>query len=427
MDRRLDPRSIVTPYAFAVHPDLLGMPLATPWQRFGAIFIDLIVIGLLTLVGFGPLAILSVALLFWMATRKDSRDRIGKAFKIAVGCLGVSILAVVVIVFAAMRSDLLRQVLEEGEAGGDLDSIGVVDETGTPSGAPDLGDILQGVLGAISLGSAETAEEALPLLTSIGRAANDAGVPLDEVRTLLESRIPEDASWADGAEELIDAVLDDLEAPEPAPEPGAAQETAAEPDAGEEAAEGTEPTADEAAPAFSEAATDALEERNQRVAQLEEDNRDLEEALVQTQTALEEERNRDRTFLETIMGLLDEAGLGFGWGALYLTIAHTLWKGRSIGKAMFRIRVVMINQRPLNWWLSFERAGGYAAGFATGLLGFAQVFWDPNRQAIHDKVSETIVIQEGKSPVPGPWIAEGKAQWRGDRDDPTPGPSKPKR
>jgi hypothetical protein len=65
----------------------------------------------------------------------------------------------------------------------------------------------------------------------------------------------------------------------------------------------------------------------------------------------------------------------------------------------------------LNWWLSFERAGGYAAGFATGLLGFAQIFWDPNRQAIHDKVSETIVIQDGQQPVPGPWIEEGKSQW----------------
>ena len=40
------------------------------------------------------------------------------------------------------------------------------------------------------------------------------------------------------------------------------------------------------------------------------------------------------------------------------------------------------------------------------MLGFAQIFWDPNRQAIHDKVSETIVIQEGKDAVPGPWMAE---------------------
>ena len=41
----------------------------------------------------------------------------------------------------------------------------------------------------------------------------------------------------------------------------------------------------------------------------------------------------------------------------------------------------------------FGRYGGYGAGFATGLLGFLQVYWDPNRQAIQDKISATVVIQ----------------------------------
>jgi len=88
MDRRLDPRSIVTPYAFAVHPDLLGMPLATPWQRLAAILVDLIVIGFISQVGLGPLAIASTLLLFWLSTRKQGRDMVGKVFRIAVGCLG---------------------------------------------------------------------------------------------------------------------------------------------------------------------------------------------------------------------------------------------------------------------------------------------------------------------------------------------------
>ena len=70
MDRRLDPRSIVTPYAFAVHPDLLGRPLATPGQRLGAILVDLIVIGFIAQIGAAPLAIGSIALLFWLAFRK---------------------------------------------------------------------------------------------------------------------------------------------------------------------------------------------------------------------------------------------------------------------------------------------------------------------------------------------------------------------
>ncbi|MCW8832829.1 MAG: RDD family protein, partial [Colwellia sp.] len=47
---------------------------------------------------------------------------------------------------------------------------------------------------------------------------------------------------------------------------------------------------------------------------------------------------------------------------------------------------------PLSLWDSFGRYGGYGAGLATGLLGFIQIYWDPNRQAIHDKISATVVI-----------------------------------
>lgn len=420
MDRRLDPRSIVTPYAFAVHPDLLGKPLATPWQRFGAIFIDLIVIGFLTLVGFGPLAILSVALLFWLATRKESRDRIGKAFKIAAGCLGVFILGVVLLVFAAIRSDIGQQIREGIESGGDFSPVGAVDDAGARPGELDLGGLFQGVVGAVSLESAETGDEALPLLTSTAQAAYDTGMPRNQVRALLEDLLPEDVAWADDADGLIDAAVDALQVSAPTEETGAGEEILDPTEAGADRA------AEEAPEDFSEAALDSLNDLNRVIERKDEDIEDLENALAETEATLDEERNRNEPFVDRIINLLDEAGLGFGWGALYLTIAHTLFRGRSIGKMIFRIRVVMIDQRPLNWWLSFERAGGYAAGFATGLLGFAQVFWDPNRQAIHDKVSETIVIQDGKAPVPGPWIAEGKAQWERGRNDRQPHSKKSK-
>ena len=76
-------------------------------------------------------------------------------------------------------------------------------------------------------------------------------------------------------------------------------------------------------------------------------------------------------FLDWLQGILDDLGIGFGWAALYLTIIQAWWKGSSVGKKMFRIRIVMIDKRPLNLWLSFERVGGYAAGLATGMLGFA--------------------------------------------------------
>ena len=46
-----DPRSVVTPDAFEVSPDLLGYPLASPSRRLVAIGIDLLVIALITAIG----------------------------------------------------------------------------------------------------------------------------------------------------------------------------------------------------------------------------------------------------------------------------------------------------------------------------------------------------------------------------------------
>ena len=62
----------------------------------------------------------------------------------------------------------------------------------------------------------------------------------------------------------------------------------------------------------------------------------------------------------------------------------------------------VLDGRPLDLWDSFGRLSGYTAGLATGLLGFAQVFWDPNRQAIQDKIAGTVVIRTNlpKHPVP---------------------------
>ena len=72
-----------------------------------------------------------------------------------------------------------------------------------------------------------------------------------------------------------------------------------------------------------------------------------------------------------------------------------LWNGRTVGKRAFGIQVLRLDGKPITWWIAFERFGGYAAGLATGLLGFAQIYWDPNRQAIHDKIVGTVVIREG--------------------------------
>ena len=75
-----------------------------------------------------------------------------------------------------------------------------------------------------------------------------------------------------------------------------------------------------------------------------------------------------------------------------MTVFLSWWNGQTVGKKLMGIRVVRLDGEPITWWVAFERAGGYAAGFATGLLGFAQVWWDANRQGIHDRIVGTVVI-----------------------------------
>jgi hypothetical protein len=97
-----------------------------------------------------------------------------------------------------------------------------------------------------------------------------------------------------------------------------------------------------------------------------------------------------------LQGLIEDLGIGFGWAAFYFTMFTAIWHGQTPGKKLLRIRVIQLDGTPLSVWDSFGRYGGYGAGIATGLLGFAQIYWDPNRQAIHDKISATIVINDTK-------------------------------
>ena len=85
-------------------------------------------------------------------------------------------------------------------------------------------------------------------------------------------------------------------------------------------------------------------------------------------------------------------GLSLGWIGIYFITTIAYFKGQTFGKRLFKIRVVRLNNKPVGLFFAFERFGGYAAGIATGLIGFFQMFWDANRQAIHDKIAGTVVI-----------------------------------
>ncbi len=116
--------------------------------------------------------------------------------------------------------------------------------------------------------------------------------------------------------------------------------------------------------------------------------------------ALEQQINTLQQRLDTPPGLIaigtqlvQDLGLGVGWSAFYFTLFTAWWKGQTPGKRLLKIRVVQLDGTPLSLWDAFGRYGGYGAGIATGLLGFLQIYWDPNRQAIQDKISATVVVR----------------------------------
>jgi uncharacterized RDD family membrane protein YckC len=114
--------------------------------------------------------------------------------------------------------------------------------------------------------------------------------------------------------------------------------------------------------------------------------------------ALEDDVERLRTQVQNpslwrmARATANDLGITVGWIGLYFTLFLVWWDGRTPGKSLLGIRVVRLNGEPLSLWFAFERFGGYAAGIATGLLGFVQLYWDPNRQAIHDRVARTVVV-----------------------------------
>jgi len=337
-----DPRTIVTPEAFRVSADVLGFQLASPGRRLAAILVDLVCIGILTLVtrNFGLVlgAVITVALIRGSArSLKLPGDVFDRARRGAVGCLGLVVGFVTVIVGLAMYFDGADVIGTDFNEDSSAVTINLGNRSVTLGSPPDPADSAAPVelrdAQAVREGaSLYTFEEALDRYVTLRREA-DPG-PMDR--------------------ELISALEERL---------------------------------------TSEFASDTLRALDERIADLEREARNANRQLEDAQEQLD--RATSRGVLTWFGGVLDDIGFGFGWAALYMTVLLSITNGQTVGKKLLGIRVMRLDGQRLNWWMAFERAGGYAAGFATGLLGFAQVFWDANRQAIHDRIVGTVVIRDG--------------------------------
>lgn len=100
-----------------------------------------------------------------------------------------------------------------------------------------------------------------------------------------------------------------------------------------------------------------------------------------------------RSWLHRARAFTGALGVTFGWSGVYFTLIVGLWNGRSLGKFLFRVRIVKINGQPLTFFDAFIRQGGYIAGVAMGMIGFLKILWDPNRQTVEDRIAGTVVVK----------------------------------
>ena len=76
----------------------------------------------------------------------------------------------------------------------------------------------------------------------------------------------------------------------------------------------------------------------------------------------------------------------------YFSLATYWGHGATLGKRLMGIQVVSIVHVHLSLWHCFERTLGYGASALELGFGFVQFFIHPNRQTVHDRIAETIVV-----------------------------------
>jgi uncharacterized RDD family membrane protein YckC len=398
---------VITPDAFSVSPSLVGLPLARPARRLAAMLLDLAIVALLVRSGGAVLLGLAAA---WFTFRMAGKltgtaaRPVGRLVRLSVRAVGALILFIVATSLWSRGSGAVQGMMKQGMQL----SVGGGDDSVRMNAVQALGMARQ----VSALQAVGNEDDARRLSTELVAGLRRSGMEDSDVRStmrgIVEGAREDRQGWLGG---IVEAAI----APEAAP---AAAAPAANPDslAGAYAA---------AVEAGDTAAARVL--RPQVASALARDSLEaLRGELRESEVRREEvsgelDRIRDRGFLRSLMHFLDELGIGFGWTGLYFTAFVALWKGQTPGKRLLGVRVVRLDGKPMTMWSAFERFGGYAAGLVTGLLGFAQVYWDRNRQMIHDKIVETVVVRErvGASVVPAPAPASGSA--------PAPFPAYPRR
>jgi hypothetical protein len=370
---------VITPDAFSVNPSLVGLPLARPARRLAAMLLDLLIVSLLVRSGGATLLGLAAA---WFAFRFAGKltgataRPVGRMVRLSVRACGALILFVVATSVWGKGSGAVKRMLTDRVHVATLNTAGG-------------GDVRMTAVQALATGTQVAAlqrtddeDEARRLVGELATGFRAAGVPEDEVgKTVLDLF---DEADEDRQEWLGGIVRSTLAPRQPPPAPALAADSlkrayaAAVASGDTAAARALEPRV------ASALARDSLDELR---GELREARGDRDEVAGKL------ERLEGRGMLASLLHFLEDLGIGFGWTGLYFTAFVALWNGQTPAKRLLGVRVVRLDGKPMTTWSSFERFGGYAAGLVTGLMGFAQVYWDRNRQMIHDKIVETVVVR----------------------------------
>ncbi len=96
------------------------------------------------------------------------------------------------------------------------------------------------------------------------------------------------------------------------------------------------------------------------------------------------------------------------WLVAYFTLASYWGHGRTPGKRLLRIRIVSLVHDHLTFWHALERALGYGASVLEGGFGFLQYFLRKgDRQTVHDRIAETLVVADSPPQAPSPEAGTG--------------------
>jgi len=371
----------ITQEAFSVHAELIGLPLAGPWRRLGAIAIDLALVALL--VNLGGSVLLGLALV-WVFLRLSARPATaGSGRLVRYALRGVAAL----VLFTVGRS-MWSGAEEKVEKVASAALVDAVAGTGKNAG-PIRSGIGVGT-GFIALENVDDPTSARPLARDLVRSMRGTGMKDAEIRSTLEGFAAKHAEspWMPA---LLSEMADSAGVRRAAAAPRTNPDSVALAYAAAVRAHDSTRVHTLAPVLGSALAADSLKALHNSVAQLTSERKELQDDLREAKKNAES--MEEMGLLHLIGRVADELGIGFGWTGLYFTAFLALWKGQTPGKRILGLRVMRLDGEKIGLWAAFERFGGYAASIFTGLLGFAQIFWDKNRQALHDKISETVVVR----------------------------------